>query len=240
MTLGAVGIDVRAGQREVRIIVIECRRLPGRRAVALIAGMTELPGDVVGIFHPFIVRLVTRPAVGRRTCILPVPVTFGTAYRDVRTRQRKITEIVIEGRRSPAENRMALPARVRVVARHVIGVAHAFKVILVASVTLRWRAIKLSIDVTRCAINGDVSPEQGESSAVMIECGRFPSRCVMALSTSVRELSLDVIIGFLIVRLVAGPTIRRCVVVLAVGVTLHAACRNMGARERELRLIMVK
>ena len=148
--------------------------------------------------------------------------------------EREIAEIMIEGRRSPAENRMALPARVRVVARDVIRIRYSFKIVLMATKALRRRAIKLSIDVTRCAINGNVCTEQGESRAVMIESRRLPSRCVMTLSAVVRELGFDVIVSVLIVRLVTGPAVGGRASVLSVGMALRTTHRDMCSGEREI------
>lgn len=86
----------------------------------------------------------------------------------------------------------------------------------------------------------DVRAGQREIGVAVAESRRSPAiRCV-TLQAFVRELILRVIVGALIVRLMTRPTVRGCIIELAVRVTLIACHAHMRSRQREVRKIVIK
>ena len=65
MTENTICSDVRAGQRENRLRMIEGRRLPNDSSMACQAIMRELTGDVIRCNDFYKIRLVTAVAIGR-------------------------------------------------------------------------------------------------------------------------------------------------------------------------------
>ena len=58
VTLGACGVDMRTGQREIRLIMIKARRRPTRRGVALGAGLRILALDMVRVQGGLVIVLM--------------------------------------------------------------------------------------------------------------------------------------------------------------------------------------
>ena len=98
---------------------------------------------------------------------------------------------------------MALGAGVTELVRHVIRVAHPFKIVLMATKALRGSAVELAICVARRTVHRDVCAQQWETGIVVIKGRGLPRGSVMALSARVRELGFDVVVSLLIIRLVA-------------------------------------
>ena len=110
VALRAAHADMSAGEREVRQVVIELRRLPAGCCVALLTRLREVAGNVIRVFRSLIVGLMARPAVGRRPGILTVVMALRTGQTDVRAGQREVSEIMIKLRRLPGVRRVALEA----------------------------------------------------------------------------------------------------------------------------------
>ncbi len=77
VTLFALQLRVASGQRETHRIVIEVRRLPSRRAVALLAVLWQPERQVVRIARFLVVRHVAAYAGCGRALILPAHVAGG-------------------------------------------------------------------------------------------------------------------------------------------------------------------
>ena len=82
--------------------MIELGRIPGSGGVAFSAIVAEIIRLVIRISCPVEITLMTREAVGRRTCILVVHVTRRTICRQVRPGQRKRGIVVVERRWLPS------------------------------------------------------------------------------------------------------------------------------------------
>ena len=88
--------NVSTGQWEVRVIVIERRRSPGERGVALGAGMIVIARDVIGVVHLLKITLVAVKAGGRCAFKLSIRMTGGTVRLDVRSGERETGIIMTE------------------------------------------------------------------------------------------------------------------------------------------------
>ena len=93
--------DMRAGQRELREIVIEDHILPVRRIVALRTILRIVSGDVIRIVGGLIVIEMTGNAFRRGAGVLTADVTFRAAYAGVGTGEWESGEIVIDLRAVP-------------------------------------------------------------------------------------------------------------------------------------------
>ena len=96
MALRARCIDVCAGEREIGQIMIVLRRRPSSGSVAFRAVVRIVARFMVRIIRHGVIRLVTRPAIGRRSRELSIHMTLSATRADVRARQRKSRIVVIE------------------------------------------------------------------------------------------------------------------------------------------------
>ena len=97
MALRATGVDMRAGEREIRAAVIKARRRPAVGRVTYGAVVIIIPGDMIRIGHAFVIRLMTRPAIRRSAGKLSVDMAQGAVHADMRSRQWELRLIMIEG-----------------------------------------------------------------------------------------------------------------------------------------------
>lgn len=86
---------MRAGQWESGLIVIECRRRPSTRAVALLAQSREPGGNVIRINNSHIVTVVAGVARRRSPCITSRVATVA-GDRRMRPGQWESAEVMIE------------------------------------------------------------------------------------------------------------------------------------------------
>ena len=82
--------------------------------------MRVVVGGVIVSAH--VVRLMARPTILRRTCVLAVHVAFRAAYSQVSAGEREAAQIVVEGSRLPSGCRVTLCARVREVTGLMVGI----------------------------------------------------------------------------------------------------------------------
>ncbi len=124
-------IGMRIRQREAHGSVIEGRRLPGRRRVALLTSLRDSAGNVVRVFSALVIRQVAAHAGRGRDVVIVVDVAVRANPRriGVRIRQRKAHCKVIERRRLPRDSRVALLTSLRKTSRDVIRVCRGLKVL---------------------------------------------------------------------------------------------------------------
>ena len=99
-----------ARQREPGLVVIEIRRLPGRRRMALRTILGKAARHVIRIRRLLIIRQMATDAGCRRPRISPAHVARRADHRRVLPRQRKLRLVVIEIRRLPGRCCVALRA----------------------------------------------------------------------------------------------------------------------------------
>ena len=90
MALHTSGGDVRSGEREFRVVVVETGRHPSRCCMADLAILREARRHVVGALGALVVLQVTVIASGAQGRVLAVRVALHASGSDVRARQREL------------------------------------------------------------------------------------------------------------------------------------------------------
>ena len=100
---------MRSGERESRLGVIECRRLPSRGVVANVASLRESTRHVVGIRGSLEILEMARNASDAGQIVVIVRVAIGASARRncMSTRQREVDTGVVESCRRPTCGGMA-------------------------------------------------------------------------------------------------------------------------------------
>ncbi len=124
---------MRTGQRESRLGVIEGCGLPGRSVVARTASLRKSAGNVVGIRGSLEILEVARNAGVGGQVVVVVDVAVGASPRrdSMRTRQREVDGVVIEGGPRPACSGMAGVAGLRESAGNVVGIRGSLEILQV-------------------------------------------------------------------------------------------------------------
>ena len=81
--------------------MIECRRAPPRRGVALCAIMTEVPRNMARVCYVDEIRLMTLIAIGVHQLIVPIGMTQLALHGGVRPSQRETSGTMVERRAAP-------------------------------------------------------------------------------------------------------------------------------------------
>ncbi len=165
----ALHADVRAGQRKFRRVMVERRRLPGRRRMARFARPAEILGKMVWIRRRVKIRIVTLIASRVRKIVVTVRVACLALHADVLAGQRKIRRAMVERRWLPGRRRMALCTVRRKTTLDVVWVCRPGKIRTVATHALRRRTLERSIDVAVRARRGKVRSGEGKRRGIVIE-----------------------------------------------------------------------
>ena len=234
--------NVCACQREARGIVIECRRSPVRRGVALRAIMVEVPRDVVRVRRPVEVRRMALIAIGVHQLVVPVGVACRALHGNMRTCQREARSTMIERRRVPVGRRMTLRAIMVEVTRDMVRVRRPLEIGLMALIAIGIHQLVVAVGVACRALHGDVRTRQREARGTMIECRRVPVGRRVTLRAIMVEIAADVVrvCRLLEIRLVTLVAVRVRQLVVAVGVARLALHRNVCPCQREPCRIMIK
>jgi len=172
VTRGTANRHVRPGQRERRGIVVQRRRLPGIRRMALATGGREVGVRRVDRGLGFF-QVTGRAFRRQRVLEREIRVTAGTLRRLVRTGQRKPRQGVIEIPRSPRERRMTLGTIHRETGRHMVRVARGPEGLGVTSLALHGRVDEthggsLHRQVASGAIGAEVGTGQREARGAVL------------------------------------------------------------------------
>ena len=210
VTLRTAGTDVRAGEREIGLIMIERCGRPRIGGVTDRAVVIELSLNVVGVVDLLVILLMTRPAIGRRAFVLAADVTGDTAHRNVRSGEREIRTGMIEGGRFPRGRSMTVRAVMTELILHVIGIVHLLVISLMARPAIRGGSFKDPAHVTGDTTHRYMRSGEREVRSGVIEGGRFPSCRTVTVRAVVTELILHVIrvVHVLVILLMARPAIR--------------------------------
>ncbi len=122
MAIDALQLGMCAVQREIRLLMIESRRCPGRCVVTVIAKMRKLIELVIGIACIIKIRIMTGKAVIGRILVIAADMTVNTLDGLMGAGQRKIELGMIEGRRRPRIGIMAIHTFVRETIGDMIGI----------------------------------------------------------------------------------------------------------------------
>jgi len=146
--------------------------------------------------------------------------------------------MVKRGRFPPRIGGVALVTGSRVLCSHVIGIGCLVIIGQVTGNTLRGRVRVIPADMAEIAISQGMPA--GERELCMVKRGRFPTGIgVMTLVTGSRILCCRVvgIGGLVVIRLVAGNTLRGRVRVIPADMAEIAISQGMPAGERELCMV---
>jgi hypothetical protein len=242
MALIAGRRHMRAKQRKARFVVIERHGLPRTGGVAARAVVREICRRVIRVGGALKICLMTREAIHRRAGEAIIDMTQITWHSEMRARQRKARAIMIKRRRPPSIVIVARQTIMRIIAGDMIRIRCRLKIRLMAREAVFRRAGKAAIDVALCTFNRPMRAEQWKSRTIVIERRGLPCIHSMALRTSVREISGQVIRirRFLISALMARKTIHRRSRETIVHMTLIARHGRMHTEQWETRAAVIE
>ena len=180
MALLAVQGFVRPLQREVRLAMVKGSRRPGILGMAGHAVVGKIIAHVVGVCRCFEILLMAGIAI-RRGIGIAAGVALLAVQGFVRSLQRKVRLIMVEGGRGPAVLRVAGHAVVGKISGLMIGIFNGGKLLLMTAVTIPRQPGHLIIHMATDAFQLRVSALQGEPAALsVLESGPLPFGFVMA------------------------------------------------------------
>lgn len=239
VTLRALQGQVRAGQREAGVVVIERRIRPGRGVVALLASLRKSLLRMVRVAGVVVIGQVAADAgrVGAGQRVVSVHVALGTQHAGMCSGQGEARGGVIKVCIRPRCCRVALLAILREVRLHVIGLRRSLEISQVAAHAGGVGAgqVVVAIYVALGALQAGMRAGKREARGRVIKGGICPRGGVVALLAGLRESALRVIrIGraveiFHVARSTSGWSASE----LAVHVTLVAGHVDMSARQWE-------
>lgn len=160
MALSASHGDVRAGQRERGVVVIEGRVRPRCGVVAGSARCRKTRRNVIWIVGIRVICRVAGIAISRHRCVIVVHMALCAWHGEVRASQRKCPGRMIKCRRTPAACGVAERAVRRETRSDVIGIYRAGEISLVAGITICRRRRVVVICMALCAGHRRMSPRQ--------------------------------------------------------------------------------
>lgn len=136
----------------------------------------------------------------------------------------EVLRIMIECRGPPRRCRVAGRAVMTELQRHMIGVLRLGKLHRMTLVAILINEVIVVVRVARLTINGDVPPRERKIAGIVIERGRPPCPCRVAVGTILTEVSRTMIgiCGAVVVCEMAADTRRWKSLILVVDVTLVA------------------
>ena len=244
MALHTSGGDVRSGEREFRVVVVETGRHPSRCCMADLAILREARRHVVGALGALVVLQVTVIAGGAQGGVLAVRVALHASGANVRTRQRELSlRGVIEHRAGPIRGGVAKLAILRESRRRMGRIVGPLIVLEVTVAASGAQGRVLAVRVALHASGSDVRARQRELGLRgVIEHGAVPVGCGVAQRTILRESGRNVVRigGRLVILQMTVVASGAQTFIDAVGVALQASGGHMFASEREggLRIVI--
>lgn len=170
-------------QSEFRRAVIERRRLPRCRGMALRTSLGERGRLMIRIQRSRVVCLMAIDAVRREACVSIVGVTISAEYCAVCPCQLKTSSVVVEGRWSPDTRCVTRLAEMAEIRCRMIRIRRTLEVRLVTLVAVGIDQLVIVVDVARLARRRYVFSGQGEFRGVVVKRRRSPCGRRMALCT---------------------------------------------------------
>lgn len=239
MALVTLQFRMPAGERKPDRVVIEIRGLPGRRGVALLAGLRETECDVVGVARLLEIRQVAAHAGGRRSRVLSTRMTGDTVQGRVHPGQSEVREFqVIKLRAQPGVNRVALLALDRKPGSNMIGCGRLLVSTLVAGVALGRKSLELPDRLAFMAvraIQARVSSNQRKPVIVFLhplkdDAPALHGMALLAVGTHLPAMDVGVAIG----------AVCSCVRKHGLGMALGAGHSLMQATERVFSVVVIE
>ena len=185
--------DVRAGQRESRLVVVEYRAGPRRGVVAGNACGGESCRNVIWIRGAAVIGFVARVAVSRRAGKLVVDVARRAGDGGVGAGERERRLVVIEHRAGPRRGVVAGGTSGWESAGDVVGIGCAGEIGFVARVAIGRGALEDVVDVAGRARYGGMGAGEREGRLAVIECCARPRCCGVASGACCGESRIDVV-----------------------------------------------
>jgi hypothetical protein len=180
-------------EREFRRPMVKRGRQPDSSRMTSLTLVTETRKGVRRTRGLGIVRLMTLIAVRVGELVVAINVARLARCGEVRPRECKPGRPVIECRGEPTDGRMARLTPVIQESNDVIGIRRLPIVGLVAREAICVLQCIVVVHVAQLTLSNRVLAGQREIRAVVVEGGRFPSRCRMALRTDLRIAHGEVI-----------------------------------------------
>jgi hypothetical protein len=148
--------DVSPCQREIRLVVIERRRTPSCRGMALQTIMAEVSNGVVGIRRLLELWCMALIAIHVLQLVVVVDMARLALQRGMRTGQRESSQTVIERCTAPVDGRVAAGAVVAEIPCHMVRVRCLLILRRMALITIHILQLVVAIDVARLAWGGSM------------------------------------------------------------------------------------
>ena len=188
VTLCARFIDMRPGKWKGSAAVIECRRAPGRRGMALRARVRKLIRGVIRICNCSEVRLMALPAVGVGQRVISVLVARVAWLRLMRAGQREICGRMRKCRGCPGVLRVTGQAGGRELIGCVARIRRGVELRLMACDAVRVHKLIISVDMAILTLPARMRALQREVRRGVIKGRRFPRLLRVAREAVVAEL----------------------------------------------------
>ena len=229
-------------QRECRLCMIECGRLPYNIRMAGDTIMGKLTCRMIRRHNFCKIRLVTAVTVNRQSCIAAIGVAGRTLHGNMSSRQRKCRLRMIERGRLPYNVGMTRDTIMGELICHMIRRHDFCKIRLVTAVAIARQSRVVAIRMAGGTFYRPVSAREREIGFSMIKCCRTPGDGGMALHADLWKLCGAVIRIFRIgvIILMAIDTIRWKSRKLAAAMTGGADKSCMCSCQREIRLRMIE
>ena len=176
---------VHSSERETGACVVKRGVRPVVGVMALIAGLREVRGDVVGIGRALVILQVAANAsrVGDRVVIVYVAIRTLPRRHRMQSRQRKVSEIVVERCIRPTAGVVALIASLRKTRCDVVRIGRALKIFQVAGYAGGAVQGVVVIDVAIGALPGRnrVQAGQHKTGGRVIKLGIAPLHRIVAV-----------------------------------------------------------
>lgn len=184
---------VRPRQWKLRRAVVERSRLPGSRRVTGLAGLTEIPGDVIRIRGSLEITCVALIAICVDKLVIVVRMAGHTGGGHMGARQREFGRAVVERRGCPGRRRMTRLARLAEAARHVVWVLRSLIIGGVALIAIGIDKLVVATCVTRLARDREMGTGQRKFRRAVVKGRRLPGRSRMARRAILAEIACDVV-----------------------------------------------
>ena len=178
VTLRALQGEVRSGQREAGVVVIERSIRPRRGVVALLASLRKSLLRVIRVTGVVVVSQVATDArrIGAGQRVIAVYMALRTQQAGMRPSQREACRRVIKVRVCPRRGGVALLAVLREIRLHVIRLRRSLKILEVTARAGRVCAgqVVVAVYVTLRALQAGVRTRKREARGRVIKGGIRP------------------------------------------------------------------
>ncbi len=164
-------------QREVRCIVVKCRRAPRGGCMTLRAIVVEIPGNVIRVCRLLEIRLMTLVTILVHKLVVTIGMTILASNSLMSACQWELCCAMVERRWLPRCGGMTLCAIMVEVSSHVIRIRRLLEIRLMALVAILIHYLVIAANVTCLALLRNMCTGQWEVRRAVIERTSLPTRC---------------------------------------------------------------